>query len=161
MEAVGATQEALSALYEARYGVFERIATTILSDPEEARDAVQDGFATALRRRRSFRAEGPLEAWVWRIVLNAAYSAARKRSETPIGLHLELNGAAHDQDHAGLAVWLGRLSERQRMMIFLHYVADLEYAVIAEALDVASGTVAATLNQARQVLRAAIEEEGT
>jgi len=35
-------------------------------------DAVQEAFAKALRKRRSFRSRGTLEAWVWRIVLNTA-----------------------------------------------------------------------------------------
>jgi DNA-directed RNA polymerase specialized sigma24 family protein len=36
------------------------------------RDVVQEAFATAVRKRRSFRGDGPLEAWGWRIVLDTA-----------------------------------------------------------------------------------------
>src|SRR5690242_14309900 len=62
----------IEALYRARYRRFVRVATAILGDDERAVDAVQEGFAAALRERSRFRGEGPLEAWVWRIVVNAA-----------------------------------------------------------------------------------------
>ena len=75
----GASVDDLEALYRSRFDVFERVAAGVTGDPERARDAVQDAFATALRKRRSFRGAGPLEAWVWRIVLNAARSQARRR----------------------------------------------------------------------------------
>ena len=68
----GATLEELEALYRNRFDVFARVAASVTGDGERARDAVQDAFATAVRKRRSFRGEGPLEASVWRIVLNAS-----------------------------------------------------------------------------------------
>jgi DNA-directed RNA polymerase specialized sigma24 family protein len=74
----GASLEELEALYRSRFGVFARVAASVTGDSERARDAVQEAFATAVRKRRSFRGEGPLEAWVWRIVLNAARSDARR-----------------------------------------------------------------------------------
>jgi DNA-directed RNA polymerase specialized sigma24 family protein len=41
--------------------------------------------------------------------------------------------------------------------VFLRYYADLDYAAIAEALGVSTGTVAATLNQAHTTLRTRLE----
>jgi DNA-directed RNA polymerase specialized sigma24 family protein len=66
----GASPEELEALYRGRFEVFARVAASVTGDAERRRDAVQDAFATAVSRRRSFRGDGPLEAWVWRIVLN-------------------------------------------------------------------------------------------
>ena len=51
------------------------------------------------------------------------------------------------------------LPERQRLAIFLRYYADLGYRDIADVLAVSSGTVGATLNQARTSLRAALTKE--
>ncbi len=59
----------LEALYRARYRHFLRVATAIVGDEASGHDAVQDGFAQALREHHFFRGEGPLEAWVWRIVV--------------------------------------------------------------------------------------------
>src|SRR5712664_945459 len=71
--------EELEALYRREYRRFLRVAAAILRDETRAVDAVQDAFASAIRRRRQFRGEGPLEAWVWRMVVNAALKERGRR----------------------------------------------------------------------------------
>ena len=63
-------------------------------------------------------------------------------------------------DVGWLRAAVAALPDRQRTVLFLRYYADLEYDAIAEALGVAPGTVAATLNQARASLRRTLEEAG-
>jgi DNA-directed RNA polymerase specialized sigma24 family protein len=60
----GASLDELEALYRSRFDVFARVAASVTGDAERARDAVQEAFAVAVRKRGSFRREGPLEAWV-------------------------------------------------------------------------------------------------
>ena len=141
----------IESLYTERFPHFLRVARAIVGDRERALEAVQDGFADAIRSRRSFRGSGPLEAWVWRIVVNAARDARRRRPALAEPHEASSNG------HAPLLP-LDLLTERQREIVFLHYYADLDYAAIAEALAISPGTVGATLNAARQTLRAALEE---
>jgi RNA polymerase sigma factor (sigma-70 family) len=50
------------------------------------------------------------------------------------------------------------LPERQRLVLFLRYYADLGYSAIAEALGISPGTVASTLNAAHESLRRNLEE---
>jgi len=157
----GASLDDLEALYRSRFEVFERVAASVTGDAERARDVVQEAFATAVRKRRSFRGEGPLEAWVWRIVLNAARSDARPdaRRRAPAleyGQPAGTNG--RPERDAELRVALARLPERQRTAIFLRYYADLDYAAIGQALGIRPGTVAATLNAAHAALRSQLEE---
>jgi RNA polymerase sigma-70 factor (ECF subfamily) len=161
----GASLEELEALYRRRFPIFARVAASVAGDPERARDAVQEGFATAVRKRASFRGTGPLEAWVWRIVLNSARSDARKRTPTTTepdpyagtnGDHAIGNG--HSEHDFELRDALARLPERQRTAVFLRYYADLDYAAIGEALGIAEGTVAATLNAAHAALRNRLQE---
>ena len=151
-----ASLDELEGLYRSRFDVFARVAASLTGDSERARDAVQEAFATALRKRRSFRGEGPLEAWVWRIVLNAARMDVR-RSIPAIGDD-EPAANGHPERDAELRVALARLPERQRTAVFLRYYADLDYAAIGEALGIRTGTVAATLNAAHAALRNRLEE---
>ena len=156
----GASLDELEALYRSRFDVFARVAASVMGDSERARDAVQEAFATAVRKRRSFRGEGPLEAWVWRIVLNAAHSDVRRAvPATARDEPAATNG--HPEHDAELRVALARLPERQRTAVFLRYYADLDYAAIGEALGISSGTVAATLNAAHTALRTRLEEVRT
>lgn len=54
----------LELLYRARYSHFLRVAILITGEEGRGHDAVQDGFAAAIRSLPSYRGEGPLEAWV-------------------------------------------------------------------------------------------------
>jgi DNA-directed RNA polymerase specialized sigma24 family protein len=47
---------------------------------------------------------------------------------------------------------------KQRLTVYLRYYADLDYREIATVLDVAVGTVSATLSAAHRSLRKTIEE---
>jgi RNA polymerase sigma factor (sigma-70 family) len=145
--------EELEALYRERLPDFTRVATAIAGDEEAGRDAVQEAFAKALRKRRRFRRDGNLEAWVWQIVVNAARDAGRRRRRK-LALPAPIEARA---DELGLPLEL--LTERQREVLFLHYYADLDYATIADALGIGSGTVGATLSAARQTLRGALTKE--
>jgi RNA polymerase sigma-70 factor (ECF subfamily) len=143
----------LEALYRERLPDFTRTAAAIAGDEEAGRDAVQEAFAKALRRHRRLRGERNLEAWVWRIVVNAARDAGRRRRRrlpepTPVDARA---------DELGLPLEL--LTERQREVLFLHYYADLDYTTIAHALGISPGTVGATLSAARQTLRGALMKE--
>jgi RNA polymerase sigma-70 factor, ECF subfamily len=140
----------LETLYRSRLPEFRRVAAAIAGDRELGSDAVQEAFAAAVRKRRSYRGDGTLEAWVWRIVVNAARDV-RRRSVGPAPDIRETNG------HAPVLP-LELLTDRQREIVFLHYYADLDYAAIANALEISPGTVGATLNAARRTLRSALQE---
>lgn len=152
----GATKLELEALYVQRYSHFVRVATGILRDEDRGADAVQEAFAAALRQRRSFRGDGPLEGWVWRIVLNAATRALTETRPAPIDTHVEPS-----EEESPVRDAVARLPERQRLVLFLRYYADLDYASIATALEIAPGTVAASLHAAHQSLRRQLEEART
>jgi RNA polymerase sigma factor (sigma-70 family) len=155
------TLASLAALYEQRYRQFLRLAEAIVGDVELAHDVVQEAFARAIRSRGTFRGEGSVEGWVWRTVVNAARNARRDRSQLHLSWH-EMrderaagNGSRTDDDVQAL---VASLAERQRLVLFLRYYADLDYEQIAEVLEIRPGTVGATLNQAHAALRRRLEE---
>jgi RNA polymerase sigma-70 factor (ECF subfamily) len=157
MTAKGATTAEIEAIYRDRARVFLFGVTALLRDGDAALDAVQDGFALALRRRETFRREGSLEAWLWRIVLNSARDRLRAtQRELPASLYEREDETSTPTDELRHA--LRALPERQRLAVFLRYFADLSYGQIAEALRVKPGTVAASLNAAHAALRRELEE---
>jgi RNA polymerase sigma factor (sigma-70 family) len=147
-------------VYLSRFNEFCSVANAILHDRERAKDAVQDAFVSALSRRSQWRREGTLDAWLWRAVLNAARDRRRKHepilvSDTTTGSPLEASdssdGAAAEA--GALVDALARLTERQRLVLFLRYYGDLGYRQIGETLGIKPGTVAATIHQAQEHLR--------
>ena len=138
---------------------FRNALATVTGGYESARDAVQEGFVRALAAREQFRGDGSLEAWVWRIVLRAGLEQKRVPVAERLGetvLDPQLVESAHDP---ALAAGLRELSPRRRLIVFLRYFADLDYASIAEICEIDIGTVAATLAQAKSVLAAALVEK--
>jgi RNA polymerase sigma factor (sigma-70 family) len=144
-----------------------RTATAYLGDADLARDAVQEGVANAIRNRASYRGEGTLEAWLWRVVLNTIRSQHRARAHTLMldDASLEAVPAAVSTNgyESAEAVRLAvrRLPERQRLALFLRFYADMDYATIAELLELSEGTVGASLNAARKTLRGLLREVPT
>jgi RNA polymerase sigma-70 factor (ECF subfamily) len=150
----------IEAVYRRRYRQFLRVATAILGDEASGHDAVQEGFAQALRAQASFRSEGSVEAWVWRMVVNAAL--ASRRGRIPRGEGAEAGEVAsangHLADETRVRAWVAALPERQRLAVFLRYYADLDYRSIADALEIEVGTVSASLSSAHRALRRSLEE---
>lgn len=142
-------------LYRQRFEHFVRVASAICGSSDLGRDAVQNAFVAAIRGRHSFRSEGSLEAWVWRIVVNEARHV-RKRAAPPAFELNVLSANGHGEvegDPLGLRAWIALLPERQREAVFLRYFADLDYRAIAEVLEIEVGTVSATLGAAHRTLR--------
>ena len=155
---MGTTLSDLEVLYRRRHRDFLRVATAITGNEARGADAVQDAFARAIAKRASFRGDGSLEAWVWRIVINAARSARPRHREEGEASQSAAVDRDDDPDPYGVDAWLASLPERERTAVFLRYFADLDYRSIATALDVKVGTVSATLHAAHEALRRSLEE---
>lgn len=146
----------IESLYRVDFGRFERVARAITADRDSALDAVQEGFADALRHAGQWAGRGPLEGWVWRCVVNRARKARRRGMPLePTPDESRTDGGQTDTD---LVARLAALPERQRLVVFLRYFADLEYREIASVLEIETGTVSATLHAAHSNLRVGYEE---
>jgi RNA polymerase sigma-70 factor (ECF subfamily) len=155
----GARLDEIEAVYRARLHEFRGVAAAIVRDREAARDVVQDAFAAAVRKRRSFRRDGPLDAWLWRIVVRTAVVEARRprRPERTVsGTEPQGPPPAADVRSA-----ISTLPDRQRIALFLRYYADLDYRTIADVLGVEVGTVSASLCAAHASLGRRLQEVET
>jgi RNA polymerase sigma-70 factor (ECF subfamily) len=160
---VGSDQAAFQAIervYRDRGAGFLRLALAQTGDLDSARDAVQEGFARAIRRRASFRSTGSIEAWLARCVINAAHDARRRSGHSTPAVQVPDVANAFDSGADSLVVReaVTQLPRQQRDALFLRYYLEFDYAAIAEVLGVAVGTVSATLHAARTSLRQALQE---
>jgi RNA polymerase sigma factor (sigma-70 family) len=154
----------IEAVYRSRGSDFFRFALARVGDAEAARDAVQDGFARAIRSRRSYRGSGSLEGWLARCVINAAQDARRRmnmtdpeRAATP-ATERAADPPLVEGDVAVVREAVRRLPRRQREALFLRFYLGLDYSAIAETLQVEVGTVSATLHAARAALAQSLQE---
>jgi RNA polymerase sigma-70 factor, ECF subfamily len=154
-----ATEAAIEEVYRTRYASFLRLGYALLGNREQARDAVQETFAEALRKSASFRGEGSLDGWLWRTMLNTCRQEQRRRARLADTEPPERPANGHASEWPELRAAVAALPERERQVVFLRYYAGLAQDDIASALDVRPGTVAATLNHARAKLRTAVGRE--
>jgi RNA polymerase sigma-70 factor (ECF subfamily) len=155
---VDETDAAIEGLYRQRYTRFRNGVAPVTGSYEAAHDAVQEGFARALRASRQYSGQGSLEGWVWRIVLRTALEQRRPGEELPLD-DVEPMFVEPERDFA-LTTAVQALPSRRRLVVFLRYFADLPYRTIAEVLAIEEGTVAATLAQAKEALAVILDEEG-
>jgi RNA polymerase sigma factor (sigma-70 family) len=155
----------IEAVYRSRGADFFRLALAKTGDPDAARDAVQDGFAHAIRGRSSYRASGSLEAWLARCVINAAHDVRRTANANDVRqneLLAAANGTAAQSvpvaDVAIVREAVRGLPARQRDALYLRFYLGFEYAAIAETLGMEVGTVSATLHAARASLAQTLQE---
>ena len=144
------------------------IAYRILRDTGRAEDAVQQAFLTAWQQLRHLRDDDRLEAWLYRLLVNACYAEVRHTRRWQPGLRLvtDLDEDPRSDD-AQLSVALNdelerafrRLSGDQRAVLVMHHYQGMSGEEIGQALGLSAGTVRSRLHYARQQMRAAIEAD--
>jgi RNA polymerase sigma-70 factor (ECF subfamily) len=143
------------------------VAYRILRDASRAEDAVQQTFLIAWRELPGLRDDGRLEAWLYRLLVNACYGEIRHTKRWQPGLRVVENDAGASVEDAQVGVArrdeieraFRRLSGEQRAILVLHHYLGLTGAEIADALQLSPGTVRSRLHYARQLMRAALEAD--
>jgi RNA polymerase sigma-70 factor (ECF subfamily) len=134
---------------------------------EDAKDATQDAFLSALRKLTGFRGEAAFTTWMHRVTVNACYDLLRKRQRTPLLHEREDDGAPRPEpaapDHAEaveLSIDVRRalqsVPEDFRAVLILCDVQDLAYEDAAAALEIPVGTVKSRLHRGRVALARAL-----
>jgi RNA polymerase sigma factor (sigma-70 family) len=157
----GASAAAIEEVYRARYRSFLRLGYALLGNADQARDAVQETFAIALRASESFRGDGSLEGWLWKTMLNVCGQEQRRRRRFSDEKPPEQATNGHPERWPELRALVAALPEQERYATYLRYFADLSQDEVAEVLGVHPGTVGAALNHARNKLRVALTPEVT
>lgn len=157
---------AFEAAFEAEQRRLFSIAFSILRDPAEAQDAVQETGLLGWRRWRSLHDESKSSAWLARICVNLCLdrrrrlvrrvfidNAVRELRETA-DEHLTDGGRYIDIDRA-----YTKLSVRQRAVITLHYQHGYTLAECADLMGCSAGSVSQHLARGLKRLRRELDDE--
>jgi RNA polymerase sigma-70 factor (ECF subfamily) len=134
-------------------------ALAVASDEESAADAVQDAFVQLVRHWKKVAGYEDRAAWVRRVAVNRLLNQQRKRRRGRAALERSLPVPADEltPSDIDLADAVRRLPDGQRVMVCLHYLADLTISQVAAAVGRSEGTVKSQLHDARIALRAELE----
>jgi RNA polymerase sigma factor (sigma-70 family) len=127
----------------------------MVGDPRLAEDLVAEGFARAWASWSKVSKHPAPRAWVLRTALNLRVSWwRRRRHEIPFveADCVTLPASAEGIDPSIMAA-LNRLSVRQREVVVLRFLLDLDTHSTATVLGIAPGTVTAHLSRAADALQ--------
>jgi RNA polymerase sigma factor (sigma-70 family) len=146
--------------YEAARDDCLRIVLLNVGDRQLAEDLVAEAFTRAWMSWRKVRELQAPRGWVVRTALNAHVSWWRRhRREVALGCHDIAIPANHDDAvPRELLAALRRLPLRQREVVTLRLLLDLDTDTTAKLLAMAPGTVGSHLHRAVALLRAAIPD---
>lgn len=143
-------------------------ARSVLRNPDDANDALQDGLIRAFRAAHSWRGDGTVASWMHRIVsrvaLNRAIKQSQRRTETLDEIPAELT-AARDNAADGAAervvqAVVAALPPDQRECFVRIDLLGFSFAEVAADLSLALGTVKSRRARGKARLLEALREAG-
>jgi RNA polymerase sigma-70 factor, ECF subfamily len=141
-----------------------RLAGLILGDALEAEDAVQDALLRAWRSVGTVRDLEGFQAWFDRILVNGCRDRLRRRRtirfiplDASVDPAMPVDPFRAIAERDALLGGLAALEPDERVVIVLHYWADLSLDQIAARVGTPLGTVKSRLHRARKRLRIELE----
>ena len=167
-KATNGDHRALDALVERYSPRVNRLASQLMGDLEEAKDAAQESLVKVCTRLKQFRGEAQFATWLHRLVVNTCrdrMAFQRVRRAEPLELDEQ---ATDDIDPSNLAVLtdlrrdladaLSRLSNDQRIAVVLRDSFGMSYKEISRVARMPVGTAKCYVHRARARLRTLLEE---
>jgi RNA polymerase sigma-70 factor (ECF subfamily) len=160
-------RDAFELIVRARKDAVYRLSFAILGNEADARDAMQETLVSTWRQLRGLREPERFDAWLKRIVVNAARQVIRSNRrrrvrEVPASTveALASRAAPGSRDDAAiLDLALRTLPVEQRSILVLHHLEGHPIAELAEILAIPVGTAKSRLFAARRALADAITSE--
>ncbi len=130
----------------------------------EAEDLVQEAFARAYTRWAQVQDYDNPEAWVRTVASRLAISRWRRAKVAAAALVKIGHSNSEDRSSASdarmdVTAALATLPVRQRQIVVLHHIADMEVAAIASMLSMPVGSVKSNLSRGRRRLAAYLGED--
>lgn len=158
----------LAALVHEYSGLLYRVALSILRNPAEAEDVVQDVFIRVLQRKKELSTIVEMRPWLVRIAWNLAIDRRRKSRPDQIDEVFAASLVSTDLPADRALAEAGRirqvlaameqLPQRERQALLLSAIDELSTAEIAAVLGKSESTIRSLLFRARAHLRERLKE---
>ncbi len=135
---------------------------------EEAEDILQEGFILIYRDLHQFSGQGPVGAWMRRVIVNTALQHLRKKQRQVVTTDIDQASGAGDDDPLILQFEGGQARELIRMLqglpigyrtvLNLYILEGYSHKEIAEQLQISVNTSKSQLSRAKEMLRKSLEK---
>jgi len=160
-----AEEETLAALVSQYSGTLYRVAFSVLRNPADAEDAVQEAFLRVLRHRDTLDQVRDRRVWLIRIVWNIVLDRKRRAKTRPetddvaeLARVLPSDGltaeqiASAAQHHAHVLACIDQLPAKERQVLMLSAFEELSSVEIASVLGITESSVRSRLFRARNLV---------
>ena len=156
-----------------------RTATGIVADRQTAEDVVQESFVKIFNKADQFSGIAPLRRWMYRIVVNQALMAIRKRKRiqqkeaAAAGPEFDANGCRIEGEWSNLETpetilrssqkrdqvlsAIMTLPEKYRLVLLLRDIEELTTLETAQILGISEANVKVRLHRGRSSLKSILE----
>ena len=160
-----AEEAELASLVQQYSGALYRVAYSVLRNPADAEDAVQEAFIRVLRHRDTLDQVRDRRVWLIRIVWNIVLDRKRRSKTRPetddvtelarvlpsAGLSAEQLASAAEH-HAHVLACVEQLPHKEREVLMLSAFQELSSVEIAEVLGITESSVRSRLFRARNLV---------
>jgi RNA polymerase sigma factor (sigma-70 family) len=167
---------ALDLLYQRHHQGLYSLAYSIVRDSHIAEDLLQETFLRVWRRADTYSAQaGSVRGWLFAILRNYAIDYLRKQRQRTASREVSLGEIGYDEHFALADTWeevwrreeqaqlreaLGRLTEKQRMVLELSYFQGYTHIEIAAMSGLPLGTVKSSMRLGLQALKRELMKKG-
>jgi RNA polymerase sigma-70 factor (ECF subfamily) len=153
-------RRALEVLLDRHADLVHAVCRRIVAHPEDALDATQEAMIAIARGIERFDGRAAFTTWCYRIATNAAIDELRRKQRRPRPADpdgpepVAVASGPDDVVAARLDVdaALRHVPDEFRVAVVLRDLCDLDYAEIAEVLDIPPGTVRSRISRGRAIL---------
>ena len=160
-------KQALAVLYKNTKAAVYGFALSILKNPYDAEDVLQDVYVCIYQSASRYHAQGKPMAWIFTITKNLSYLKLRDTKKTA-----DLSDDAWEQfcapesthpseDKLLLQNALQHLTDEERQILFLHSTAGLRHREIASYLELGLSTVLSKYHRSLKKLKKLLAEDDT
>jgi len=159
-------RDALDVLLRRHVDLIHAVFSRLAGNPADAADATQEALIAIVRGLPRFDRRAAPRTWMYRVATNACLDELRRRGRRP---RLGLDDAMAERpdpappvdrtvtDRLTLDDALARLPDEFRVAVVLRDVQGMDYAQIAEVLEIPIGTVRSRIARGRQALAADLD----
>jgi RNA polymerase sigma-70 factor, ECF subfamily len=146
---------------EAAIPALRRYAHALVRDAHRADDLVQDCLERAVAKRHAWRGDGPVQAWLFRIMINRHRDLIRAAPRPGHLVAVEdlphepaaIGGQEAHLDLRDLHDAMGRLPADQREALLMVALGGKSFEQASQILEIPKGTLMSRIARARATLR--------
>lgn len=148
-------------LYDKYSGQMYSICLRYCSDDHQAQDALQNGFIRVFRNLNKYRFDGPLGAWIRKIIIRSAIDQiGLNKKYQSLFTDVELDSItdqgvewSDDMTYNQILKLVDNLPPGYKMVFTMYVLDDMSHAEIAEILHITESTSRSQLKKARSLIK--------